>query len=102
MRGLSPIGTTSHSLRARKESSREVTLKLSWSEVDVLPPVAHKEKQPIRGQYVRVWCDEDENIEWILFTRSPITSLEDALEIVTIYRHRWLIEEYHKCLKTGC
>jgi len=24
------------------------------------------------------------------------------MEIVSIYRHRWLIEEYHKCLKTGC
>ena len=21
---------------------------------------------------------------------------------MTIYKHRWLIEEYHKCLKTGC
>jgi len=24
------------------------------------------------------------------------------MEIVNIYRDRWLIEEYHKCLKTGC
>lgn len=102
MRGLSPKGTTTHFLRARKGSSREVTLKLSWTEAEVLPPSIHKEKPPIRGWYVRVWCEEDTNIEWILFTRSPISSFEEAIEIMTIYRHRWLIEEYHKCLKTGC
>jgi hypothetical protein len=102
MRELPFMGTTTHFLRARKESSREVTLKLSWTEVEMLPPSAQKEKQPIKGLYVRAWCEEDANIEWILFTRSPITSFEEALEIVTIYRHRWLIEEYHKCLKTGC
>jgi transposase len=51
---------------------------------------------------VRTWCEEDPDIEWILFTLSPVTSSAEALEIVTVYRHRWLIEEYHKCLKTGC
>lgn len=28
--------------------------------------------------------------------------MEDALEIVEIYEQRWIIEEYHKYLKTGC
>lgn len=102
MRGLPSMGTTTHFLRARKGPSREVILKISWTEADILPPSAHKEKKPIRGSYVRAWCEEDPDIEWILFTLSPITSFEDAFEIVTIYRHRWIIEEYHKCLKTGC
>jgi len=102
MRDLSSMGTMSHFLRARKGSSREVTLQISWAEVDILPPDAEKEKKPIRGSYVRVWCDEDPAIEWILFSRSSITSLEEALEIAKIYKHRWIIEEYHKCLKTGC
>lgn len=102
MRDLPSMGTTTHFLRARKESSREVTLNISWAEVEVLPPSTYKEKNPIKGCYVRAWCEEDSSIEWILFTLSPIASLGEALEIVTIYRHRWLIEEYHKCLKTGC
>ena len=103
MRGLLPMGTTTHFLRARNGAiSREITLNISWAEVEILPPSAHKEKKSIKGSYVRAWCEEDSDIEWILFTRSSITSFEDALEIVTIYRHRWLIEEYHKCLKTGC
>ncbi len=102
MRGLPSMGRTTHYLRARKNSSREVTINVSWAEVDMLPPSADKEKLSIRGCYVRAWCEEDADIKWILFTRSPITSFEEALEIVTIYKHRWLIEEYHKCLKTGC
>ena len=102
VRALPSMGTTTHFLRARNSFSRQVTLRVSWAEVDMLPPEAHKEKDPIKGSYVRVWCEEDPKIEWILFTRSPITSFEEASEIVTIYKHRWLIEEYHKCLKTGC
>ena len=102
MRELPVMGTAPHFLRARKGPSREITLNVSWAEVDVMPPEAHKEKQPVRGCYVRAWCEEDPDIEWILFTRTRVTSFEEAMEIVTIYRHRWLIEEYHKCLKTGC
>lgn len=102
MRGLPSMGTTSHVQRARKNSSREITLKISWAKVEILPPSSLKGKQPCSGYYVRAWCEEDADIEWILFTRSQITCFEEALDIVTIYRHRWLIEEYHKCLKTGC
>ncbi len=102
MRELPSMGMIAHFLRARKGSSREVNLQMSWTEIEILPPDAAKEKKPIKGSYVRAWCEEDKNLEWILFTRSPITTFKEALEIVTIYRHRWLIEEYHKCLKTGC
>lgn len=102
MRSLSSMGTTKHFLRARKSSSREATLHLSWEKVEIIPPKADEGKAPIKGSYVRTWCEEDPDLEWILFTRSPVTSLEEALEIVTIYKHRWIIEEYHKCLKTGC
>jgi hypothetical protein len=32
----------------------------------------------------------------------PVTTLEDALRVVGFYQQRWLIEEFHKALKTGC
>lgn len=103
MRELPSMGTTTHYLRARDGSlSREVTLHISWVEVEVLPPNAEKGKKPIKGSYVRAWCDENADIEWILFTKSSITTFNDAHEIVNIYKYRWIIEEYHKCLKTGC
>jgi hypothetical protein len=41
-------------------------------------------------------------IEWRLATTEPIATVEDVLQIVEWYRTRWLIEEFFKCLKTGC
>jgi hypothetical protein len=41
-------------------------------------------------------------VQWYLFTTVPIESIEDAWQIVDWYCRRWVIEEYHKCLKTGC
>ena len=35
-------------------------------------------------------------------TTEPITTTEQVLRIVEWYRTRWLIEEFFKCLKTGC
>lgn len=75
---------------------------LSWKEAEVLPPSNTKGKEPIKGTYVRVWEIVDPSIEWILFTFALIKTVEDALEVVRMYTERWVIEEYHKCLKTGC
>ena len=40
-------------------------------------------------------------IEWVLYTSLPVENLEDAMAIVGYYEKRWLIEEWHKVLKTG-
>ncbi len=85
-----------------QHSSHEQTLSISWTAAEMLSPQADTEKRSIQGSYVRVWCETDPEIEWILFTLSNITSVEEAQEIVSIYENRWIIEEYHKCLKTGC
>jgi hypothetical protein len=41
-------------------------------------------------------------LEWRLVTTEPIDTAEQVLRIVEWYRTRWLIEEFFKCLKTGC
>jgi hypothetical protein len=41
-------------------------------------------------------------IEWILLTSLVVADFEDARTIVGYYEKRWLIEEWHKALKTGC
>ena len=38
----------------------------------------------------------------MLLSSEPANDLADALRIATYYSYRWLIEEYHKCLKSGC
>lgn len=42
-----------------------------------------------------------EPIEWFLLCDQPIQTWEQALECVLQYTARWLIEDYHKALKTG-
>jgi hypothetical protein len=41
-------------------------------------------------------------ISWILMTSLAVRTFEQAWRVIEYYESRWLIEEYHKCLKTGC
>jgi hypothetical protein len=38
---------------------------------------------------------------WVLLTSLPICTLEEIKQIVGCYTRRWLVEEYHKALKSG-
>lgn len=55
---------------------------------------------------VRVWEPVtpagEEPLEWILLSNCPVRTLKDALERINWYELRWIIEEYHKGMKTGC
>lgn len=42
------------------------------------------------------------SVEWRLLTTAPIDTVRQVLRVVDWYRTRWLIEEFFKCLKTGC
>jgi transposase Tn5 family protein len=41
-------------------------------------------------------------IEWLLLTNIPVHTVAEALQRVEWYRRRWLVEELHKILKSGC
>lgn len=41
-------------------------------------------------------------LEWILLTSEPVECFEDAWIVIGYYEKRWRVEDYHKCLKTGC
>lgn len=41
-------------------------------------------------------------VEWTLLTTEPVATKKAAWRVVDIYRKRWQIEEFFKCLKTGC
>jgi hypothetical protein len=43
-----------------------------------------------------------EPISWVLYTSLPVAVFGDAWQIIEYYELRWLVEEYHKALKTGC
>lgn len=41
-------------------------------------------------------------VRWVLLTSLPVKTFKDAWQVIEDYENRWLIEEYHKVLKTGC
>jgi len=67
-----------------RPGGRRPDLKLNMVEVREIEPPAHVEP-----------------IHWILFTTLPVETFEQARRVASRYAQRWLIEEYHKALKTG-
>ena len=41
-------------------------------------------------------------ISWVLLTSLPVPTFAAAWKVIEYYEQRWLVEEYHKALKTGC
>ncbi len=41
-------------------------------------------------------------MHWVLHTSHAVDNFDDAWRVIEYYERRWLIEEYHKALKTGC
>ena len=41
-------------------------------------------------------------IRWILLTSLPVNTIAAAWTVIEYYESRWLIEEYHKVMKSGC
>jgi hypothetical protein len=43
-----------------------------------------------------------EPIEWILLSDEPVKNLDDAVRLCGWYALRWMVEQFHQCLKSGC
>lgn len=88
--------------------ARDAVVAVSFEAVCIQPPVhnATLQKVPLHLWVVRVWeplpPDGVEPLEWILLTSVPVRCIQDAWEQARWYRCRWLIEEFHKVLKSGC
>jgi hypothetical protein len=93
---------------APKRPARTVVLQLSWAPLTLQPPAdGAKDQTAIPLWVVRVWEADPppsvkEPVEWILLTSLPTETAEDAWARVDWYTGRWLIEEFHHSLKTGC
>lgn len=88
--------------------ARSTSVQLAFGQMTLLPPRNEPRagKEPLTVWVIRVWeekaRDGEEPLEWILLTSVPTTTLEQAWERVEWYRFRWLVEDYHQCLKSGC
>jgi hypothetical protein len=78
--------------------SRKVTLKPNHQK--------YPHAWPMEWSLVEVWEADPppgtEPLHWLLWTKEPAESVEEALEVVQKYRKRWPVEEFHLTLKSGC
>jgi hypothetical protein len=94
--------------RLHERPARQAFLQVSWAAVLLLPPKngGALHKQAVEAWVVRVWepepPDGQEPLEWLLLTSVPVESAEQAWQCVDWYTLRWTVEDFHRCLKTGC
>jgi hypothetical protein len=103
------LGQSTVELRSRKgEPARTAIVQLRSVQVDLDGPWRPGGwQEPLRGVWVVEVQEVDapegvkEPLHWILLTSLPCRSLAEAQRVVGRYTARWLVEEYHKALKSG-
>lgn len=92
-----------------KRIARNAEMAVSFAPVQIKPPGkknGNHGNTPLKVWVIRVWevnpPKGQERLEWFLVTNEPVQSFEDAYRIVGWYECRWIVEEYHKGMKTGC
>lgn len=89
-------------------AARTAQVVLSWRPLRLLPPRRQEAQHwhPLVVWAIRVWepdpPDGVEPLEWVLLSSVPTQTAEQAQERVEWYRARWMVEDYHQGLKTGC
>jgi hypothetical protein len=109
-RSAVPLGEFTLELRQRPKhpartahlcvSATAVTLSAPWR-----PGYGRSGQPPIPCTAVRVWevapPDVTDRLEWILLCDTNVANFAQARECALQYSTRWVIEEYHKAIKTG-
>ena len=93
----------------KKRVARTAHLLISWGTLRLLPPrttATSAGLHPLVVWVVRVWEPSPpegvEALEWVLLCSLRTESAAQAWERVDWYRGRWIVEDYHQGLKTGC
>jgi hypothetical protein len=89
--------------------AREAKLAVAFAPVQIRPSTkktGNYGSEPLKVWVIRVWeidpPEGQERLEWFLITNEPVWTFEDGYRVVGWYECRWIVEEYHKGLKTGC
>ena len=105
-RALPSAGKFALAIRSRPDRpARQATLHVSCSSLLTLrapqrPGTSPQKGQSIAASIVRVW-EEGGTLEWLLLCEPGVETFAQARERVWQYATRWLIEDFHKALKTG-
>lgn len=106
-------GTYELSLRATKdEPARTAMIEVRFAPLRMPLPA---QKTPFMKECgvadIPMWAVEarevnaPKNVEplnWLLLTSEPVKKFDDAWTVIGWYEMRPIVEDYHKCIKTGC
>jgi hypothetical protein len=89
-----------------KRITRTANMAVSVAAVQINPSKGGKKQPKLKVWAIRVWeidpPEGQERLEWFLLTNEPVSSFSAAYRVVGWYECRWVIEEFHKGMKTGC
>jgi len=92
--------------RKGSRPARTAQLSIRHSKVELAPPTGKEGQAPLS-----IWLvlAEEENppdgidpLRWLLLTTAQTDSFKEACERIFWYTIRWIIEVFHKVLKSGC
>jgi len=113
VRRLAPVPGSAYTITVPahgQQPERQATIALAWAKISfAAPQQAPKEirqQGPLTVWVLRAWEPDApvgaEPVEWVLLSSVAIHDLADARRCIHWYTCRWLCEDYHQCLKTGC
>ncbi len=94
--------------RRSGQPARTAEVEVRWGRVEITAPaVGCKKSWPPVEMWV-LWVHEPdppagvEPLDWMLLSNRPIADAQAAWQRVQWYCRRWVIEEWHRVLKSGC
>lgn len=91
--------------RLKRAVYRTAELEVKWSDVALQVENIFDEKRIERLRCISVKEKNpptpEDRIEWMLVTSLKVESFKKATEVIEYYSVRWIIEVFHKMLKTG-
>lgn len=102
------VGRQSGNVNRPAKEGRKATLSLRHAPVRLEEPSNSHEVHDGPLQVHAVYLLEEhppagvEPVQWMLLTNLPVKSIDDARQVISHYRKRWVIEEWHRALKEGC
>lgn len=92
--------------RQRGQRARSAAVTVRSAAVTITPSQAYSGREPVRIN--AVWVHESdpplgvEPLDWVLLTTLPVATVAACNEVIALYKLRWLIEDFHLTLKSGC
>jgi len=92
--------------RKQGQRKRQAIIEVRSAELTLTPPPVYPDRHPLTIN--AVWVHEvapPEGVaplDWILLTTLPVATAAQCNDVVETYKLRWLIEDFHFTLKSGC